>query len=283
MKTDSTLLSECKSYAVDFDSTLGVAIKTYIARCIIANDAVTAFLDKVQQDFNFPVQITEDTQYLTSDDADAGGLIGIVVSQEVVDALDTKQQAMWDWFPLDSEEIDKKAFVLFPRIDVITRYIKYVDAIRLFNDNAPDWEFMPPSPTDKAKKRPVRSVILADVKRIIHKADLDALATKGKPAAPNTRLASARHFFMNMDSLKAIYPDDEKAIQQFQKFFPDALRLYKVMSQLPSVPANSLARTLQLSGKEIKHPYCEWKADNETRRYIITTNLSSPLAEMKEL
>ena len=277
MNQHSTTPSPQRIYTVDAESTTGVAISTYIRRCLAAKQALYDFLPTIAE-YDFPIPVTPDTTYLTSDDCDAGGLLAIIVHQTDIDQMSQRANVLWDTMPCPSDD-DPDAIAIFPRIEAKSHYIRYSRAVRLHYDNAPDFEFLPPSAEDKKKDRVLRTVTLDSVRRTISKEDLAALAHKGKTPDPTSKkilLAPARHFELPDIDLTSFPEEDRKQL------FADAVRLHKAFFGLPTVSANSLVRTLQLDGKDIKHPYCEYNFDETTHQYIIKTNLSSSLVDMKE-
>lgn len=283
MKNIPTLPEGCRTYTVDFNSTLGISIKNYIDRCSNAQNAINIFLEKELSDFDFPVHVTDETEYILSDDCDAGGLIGIIVPADVIHEMSDRAIVMWDAMPCYD---DDKSVILFPRIEAQTHYMHYSEAVKIFNSKSKQWEFMPPSQKDKANKRPIRSVTYDEVRHLVNKADADELKKKCKTLLPSTPLAIAKYFSLPADSDHEVMKQRIVSLKDrniLSKYMSDAISLYKCMTELPSVSSNSLARMLQLSGMDVKHPYCEYRTDSEKSQFVIITNLTSSLSEMREI
>lgn len=273
-------------YEVDTDSLLGVQIDNYVKRCVKCSDAIRDFLRSIEQKYNFPIHITDNTIYALSDDCDAGGLMAIVVSKEEWNessACNHVSHVLWDVLP--SPENEDELYV-FPRIEATTHYVKYGLAVRLFDHEAPDWEFMPPSASERSKDLKIHRVTFDAVRHLISSEDRQALVSKpGQTPSPSVRLAIGKQYRLNTETLTDC-PErsGDVSTQRFQL----AVELYKEWMALPTVPANTLARTLRLKSSSANGKddasicFCEWRADVSHNRFLIHTGLVSSLAEMRE-
>lgn len=269
-------------YEVKIDSTLGIQITNYASRCTRCNEAVRDFIQSIEHKYSFPVHITDKTEYCLSDDCDAGGLIAIVVNKSDFSQLSLRASVIWDSLPATGDE---NALYVFPRIEANTHFIKYGQAVRLLDHQAPDWEFMPPTMRDKANGKKLHVLTYDEVRNRIGSSDREALVSKpGQTPSASVRLAIGTQYKLNVDSL----PDCPERSGIMTQNFIDAVSLYKEWMSIPNVPANALARTLCLKspsadGKEdAERCFCEWRTDADNKRYLIYTGLVSSLAEMRE-
>lgn len=283
---DQTPRSQGHIYEVASDSTLGVQISNYVKRCTMCNAAIRDFLRSVEKKYSFPLHITDDTIYTLSDDCDAGGLLAIVVKKQdwlMARTSDPHFYVLWDTMPSPDNDDE---FYVFPRIETTTHYVKYGLAVRLCEHGAPDWDFSPPTLREQASGLKLHRVTYDEVRQHISTADRNNLVSKpGQTPSPVVRLAVGRQYKLNTDTL----PDcPERSGDVMTQNFSDAVALYKEWMALPTVPANTLARTLRLKSPsadgraDAELCFCEWRSDVCNHRYLIHTGLVSSMAEMSE-
>lgn len=267
-------------YAVDFDSALGVQIKTYIKRCNECETAIRDFIRTLNCKYSFPVTITDNTPYCLSDDCDAGGLLAIVADKAAYDACtDARSHVLWDAMPSDD---DSDKVYLFPRVESTSHYVKYGLAVRMYEHQDPNWSFMEPNAREKAKGQKLHSVTYDEVRNRISIDDRNKLVRRpGDTPSPSVRLAMGVQFKLNDETIGA-YRDS------IEQYYAEAVALFKEWRMLPSVPANTLARILRLAssrhdGKnaDTKDFFCEWRTDNANHRYLIHTGLKTDLSAMQ--
>lgn len=276
---DSSLDHKGHYYAVPFDSSLGVQIKTYITRCNNSENAVRDFIYSLQQKYAFPLPVTDHTSYMLSDDCEAGGLLAILVSRSDFESasLDERCRALWSAIPSPD---DDTMLCLLPRIEAHTHYIKYGKAVRMFEHKAVDWLFALPTQRDKSNGMKLHVVTYDEVRNRISREDKEALVRK-----PGTTPSAALRLAVGKQYVPVSDPSDAISFSQnaMNDYLSDAIALYREWMNLPNVPANTLARILGLrpvssdAAKDTENCFCEWQTDADHQRFIIHTGLKSDL------
>lgn len=266
-------------YAVAFDSVLGLQIKNYIARCVNAETAARDFAECRAKIYGLSC-IDKDTELVFSEDCEAGGLLGFSICKHTFDELatDMRVAVLWDSMPDESRPAN---VIVFPRCERHTHHIRYGQAVELQRAGSPEWAFNMERKGSSGEMR-VKKYTYDEVRRVISREDANALVKKvGETPAASIKLARGCQYVINTDTL----PSHMRiAVSTYRQ---EAIELYTEMQSLPSVPALSLAKTLQLrtfTDKDFRDRcFCRWAVDEPNHRYIITTGLTSSRQDMVEL
>lgn len=283
-------------YIVNRDSNLGVRIDQYFQRCQQADRDIDAFVQTLPEQYGLH-PVDADTELCYADDCDAGGLIRVSFSIDNLAHSQVKPDAhVWDSFP-DPDNDDRVCYA--PRIQPQSRYVRYGQAVKMAD--RPDWEFVPAQPSFAKKGFSLQVYNYGDVCKHMQPDNRKTLQYKGQDPAHSMRLAFGTHLALEHDGitylperlmkLASTHTEDNLHIEFISDaLFDLAIHLYRSWSSLPSIPANTLARTLALewNGKDIDlrdNAYCHCIPDPDStqNRYLIHTGLTSRLPDMKEV
>lgn len=285
-------------YIVNGDSILGIRIKQYFQRCELAERDIDAFVQSLPDQYGmYPLDIN--TQICYADDCDAGGLLRLSFPISLLAESSFKPDTMvWESFP-DPDDDDRVCYA--PRIQPQSRFVRYGQAVKM--NRRPDWKFVSAPPSLVKRGLPFQIYNYGDVQQHIQPDNRKELQHKGKDPSYSMRLALGTHLTLVHDGItylpESLYQDQTTPLNiegQHVEYISDerfdlALKLYRAWTELPSVPANTLARTLALdwhglTGKDSvlrEHAYCHCIPDSDHNRFIVYTGLTSHLVDMKEV
>lgn len=290
-------------YIVNGDSSLGVRIEQYFQRCQKVDSDIDAFIQILPEQYGLHL-LDKGTQLCYADDCDAGGLIRISFQiSNLVNSEVKPNPLVWDSFP-DPDDDDRVCYA--PRIQPHSRFVRYGQALKMSERD--DWEFVPAKHALAKKGFPLQVYMFGDVRQHILPENRKELQYKGQDPAYSLRLAFGTHLALvhegitylperllnHKDGTPAQSETTDLNIEYISDdLFDLALQLYKSWAELPSVPANTLARILALEWNGSKdtdsnlrdNAYCHCIPDPDAtkHRFIIHTGLTSRLTDMQEV
>lgn len=286
-------------YTINMDSELGIRIEQYFQRCHHAERTIDAFVQTLSDQYGLH-SLDTDTQLCFADDCDAGGLIRLSFTISRLAESKTKPDPMvWESFP-DPDDADRVCYA--PRIQPQSRFVRYGKAVKL--TDRPDWEFVPAKPSLAKRGLLLQVFNYGDVRQHMLPDNRKEFQYKGKEPAYSLRLAFGTHLalvhdgisylperFMSCSDTPGIDESNARIEYISDALFDLALQLYHQWTELPSVPANTLARLLALEwhGSTDKnsdlreHAYCHCIPDPDNHRFLVHTGLTSRLSDMREV
>lgn len=262
------------TYKIDFKSELGQAVSAYFDRCTEAEKAAREFIRSVEQ-YGF-VPCDDNTEYVAPEDADAGGVMAICLSE-------ANAKACWNlidhilWDHVETEEEDGKVYWFFPRVTIEMHYMRYDKAVRLKERMSPEWDFV----MDREKPSEIKYYLYDDIRRQCLPEDVREMTPKSRTTpAPAMRVALGTKYKIEEKPSNAL-----RVPLPTSKPFSDAVALYKAVKALPTVPANGLALVLGLRTRDDKAKrsdiYVEYRKDSKRRCWLIHTGLVSQHPDFK--
>lgn len=262
-------------YKIDFRSELGQRVAEYFTRCAEAEAAARDFIRGAGKWGFLPCD--DATEYLSPDDADAGGVMAICIpSRTAREHWGEIDHVMWDHVEDRQTEEGQESYIsFFPRVTIEMHYMRHDKALRLEQRMSPEWDFM------RDETGAIKHYLFDDIRRQCPSQDVREMTPKTRVApAPQMHCALGTKYVMDSK------PDDALRIPlPTSKPFADAVALCKAVKALPVVPANSLALVLGLRSREKKvrreDVYCEYRIDKRRRCYLVRTGLVSDNPDFK--
>lgn len=255
-------------FAVPFDSELGKKLTDYHNRAQQYEKQAADWCRSLHEHYRFP-ELDDKTVIYTPEDSEAGGVMAIGVPESTLTPNTTPDPTIWNYITLPDEPGVR---YYMPRVVPEMHYLRYKRAEQLMKAHDPEWDFVP-----YEKDPSVPHMYLYDqVRRIIPSRDLEQITTElGKQPSLRTRLALGTRYVPSTigdQSVTSLTPDQTAR----------AVRLYKNMTGLPIISANTLMIFVgfklpgikDMTREEMKRRvYIDTHIDGENERYLFRTGL----------
>lgn len=242
--------------SIPFNSATGIRLTDYFTRCKEANKAAQEFLMTAHQQYRF-IPCTEQTEYITPADSEAGGIMAICYDRETFNAhKDEIDQNIWSVV----EDPKDNTLYIYPRITIEPHFMRHDKAVRLHTNHSPEWKF-------RMDGEKVRSYLYKDIQQQCPPEDRKALTPKSRTTPPPAlHVALGIKYVVNDND-----NDNENSLRPGSKPFSEAVELYEAINALPVVPNNTLASILQVKAKDKIRPSdisLSWEIDEANEQYI---------------
>lgn len=296
-------------YSIPFDSPTGERLADYYRKIEEANKAAVDYVSRLLEPYP---DLLADYHIDFADDCEGGGMIAFSIpaigfDQETHGAELTREQSVLPYDLFRSFYMEGR-IVCYPRISTQIHFIRYGEAVRLYNEGNKHWDFecqyrKVPSKTGYNKPGNDRLAVKIykygekSCRLMMTPADKAAISGR-KGCAPNdsTRLARGKEYVWEFfdaqdEDITASYLSGIDPTEREERFVR-ALETYKEWNRLPSVASGTLPLLLNLhvpstvDGHAVQRAdiaalsYLHWHIDTEGKRYLFSTGMVSDNADM---